>query len=296
LTLQQQIPISVFDFGAAEDVISVVIPFYEDSKISTHVAPFITAVLKPLLASYLVNEVLMIDDGSPDSVEIPSHDKIRLFRLPHRGLGNARNFGIEHSISRYVLILDSDIILTPELINCFLETIVKRKCAIACVDHVDPYVQTVWSTCESRYWRWNEERKDKNWLSCGCMLLDKDKLGSLRFVESGDEDTLFSKATLHLSRQTLRAVASHVFDWTLKTLAWKAYRGGERVARSQWNGLHHGLKSFLKSPFHGLRLAIHYKYGPLIFYTVWKAFWYWRGWSSWHLRTSWIWDLKKQVY
>lgn len=75
-------------------------------------------------------EVLLIDDGSTDSsidiarAFIQNKSNYKLFKLPHTGVSNARNFGLNLVKSEYVIFLDGDDILLP---NYFQELIKRLK-------------------------------------------------------------------------------------------------------------------------------------------------------------------------
>ena len=91
------------------DLISLIVPFY-------NVEQYIERCIKSLLSqSYSNIEVLLIDDCSPDnSVKIAKEyakkdKRIKILQYKNnRGLGGARNYGIEKAKGEYILFVDSD--------------------------------------------------------------------------------------------------------------------------------------------------------------------------------------------
>ncbi len=91
------------------ELISLIVPFY-------NVEQYIERCIKSLLTqSYSNIEVLLIDDCSPDnSVEIAKEyakkdKRIKILQYKNnRGLGGARNYGIEKAKGEYILFVDSD--------------------------------------------------------------------------------------------------------------------------------------------------------------------------------------------
>lgn len=59
-------------------------------------------------------ELLLVDDGSTDKSRLiadeyaAKHACIRCFHKPNGGLSDARNFGLQHAVGRYVTFVDSD--------------------------------------------------------------------------------------------------------------------------------------------------------------------------------------------
>ena len=68
-------------------------------------------------------EVILINDGSPDDSQIiaeaycKDRSNIKIIRQNNKGLGGARNTGIEHGTGDYLLFLDSDDWLMPNALS-----------------------------------------------------------------------------------------------------------------------------------------------------------------------------------
>ena len=98
--------------------VSVVIPCYGQAE-------YLTEAVESVVGQTYANwEIVIVDDGSPDDTArvaealIARHSdrRIRLIRQPNAGLAAARNAGIATSAGRYILPLDADDVLMPELL------------------------------------------------------------------------------------------------------------------------------------------------------------------------------------
>ena len=90
------------------DLVSIIIPVYNSSK---YLEETIKSIGKQTYNNY---EAIFIDDGSCDnSVEIiekykAQNSKIRLIKIEHKGVSEARNIGIREAKGRFLTFLDSD--------------------------------------------------------------------------------------------------------------------------------------------------------------------------------------------
>lgn len=108
--------------------LSIIVPFY-------NVEPFIETCLRSLYKQGLAMddfEVVAVDDCSPDgSRKIveglqKEYENLQLLTLPqNRKLGGARNAGVDIAKGDYVLYVDSDDYLLPNVLLCLLEQIEK---------------------------------------------------------------------------------------------------------------------------------------------------------------------------
>ncbi len=96
--------------------ISVIIPVY-------NVEAFIDECLQSVVAQTLrPREVLIVNDGTPDnSREIcrryaEEHDWITIIDQENKGLSEARNTGIDHASGRYIVFIDSDDYIAPDML------------------------------------------------------------------------------------------------------------------------------------------------------------------------------------
>lgn len=88
--------------------LSIIIPIY-------NVADSLRRCVDSVLAQCISDcELLLVDDGSTDESGAiadeyaAKHANIRSFHKPNGGLSDARNFGLQHVVGRYVTFVDSD--------------------------------------------------------------------------------------------------------------------------------------------------------------------------------------------
>lgn len=108
-----------------ETMISVIIPVY---KVEKYIDQCIQSVL---LQTYTQWELILVDDGSPDSSgEIcerysQSDDRIKVIHKKNGGLSDARNVALDMIKGKYVTFVDSDDYISPvyldEMINCIIK-------------------------------------------------------------------------------------------------------------------------------------------------------------------------------
>ena len=104
--------------------LSIIIPIY---KVEQYLPTCLDSAILPGREDY---EIIAVDDGSPDrSGQIAEEYAARygaLIRVIHqenRGLGGARNTGIEHARGEYLLFLDSDDSLSPGALQEMLDAL-----------------------------------------------------------------------------------------------------------------------------------------------------------------------------
>jgi glycosyltransferase involved in cell wall biosynthesis len=93
--------------------VSVIVPAYRAA------ATLPRAVASILAQSRPVQEILVVDDGSPEDPApalAPFSERVRLLRKPNGGAASARNFGIDHATGELVAFLDADDYWEPDKI------------------------------------------------------------------------------------------------------------------------------------------------------------------------------------
>lgn len=114
--------------------VSVIIPAYNEAK-------RILSVLNTALKSPLVNEVIVIDDGSKDGtsnlVKKIKNKKLKLFILKkNKGKSNAMKYGLKKAKEEYILFLDADLIgLQKEDLNKIILPVLNKKVNITLCLH-----------------------------------------------------------------------------------------------------------------------------------------------------------------
>ncbi|MCX8738336.1 glycosyltransferase [Gilliamella sp. B2824] len=99
--------------------LSIIIPCY-------NVENYIKDCLDSLISqSYVSKEVICIDDGSTDNTisilekYASCYEFIKIYKQTNQGVSAARNKGIELATGEYILFIDSDDILNPDLLKYF---------------------------------------------------------------------------------------------------------------------------------------------------------------------------------
>lgn len=114
--------------------ISVVIPVY---NVEDYLAKCVDSVLAQDFQDY---EVILVNDGSTDgSLKIAQeyergHEKVRLISQENKGLGGARNTGIENACGEYICFFDSDDYIAPNTLSVISETIDQENSDIIVFD------------------------------------------------------------------------------------------------------------------------------------------------------------------
>lgn len=91
-----------------EDLISVIVPVY---KVEQYLDRCIQSILNQ---SYQNFELLLVDDGSPDSSPeicdsyLSKDKRVRVYHKKNGGLSSARNYGLDHCFGQYIAFIDSD--------------------------------------------------------------------------------------------------------------------------------------------------------------------------------------------
>lgn len=95
------------------DLVSIVIPCYNQA----HYLP--DAIESALNQTYPNIEVIVVNDGSPDNTSeiVKKYLKVKLVEQKNKGLSGARNAGIKKAKGKYILPLDSDDKIHPEMVS-----------------------------------------------------------------------------------------------------------------------------------------------------------------------------------
>lgn len=104
-------------------MISIIVPFYGVEK---YIIQCIESVKSQTYTDF---ECLLIDDESPDSsyelavAAIEGDSRFQIIRQKNKGLGGARNTGLEHATGDYVVFLDSDDFLESSALEVLLDSL-----------------------------------------------------------------------------------------------------------------------------------------------------------------------------
>jgi glycosyltransferase involved in cell wall biosynthesis len=102
-----------------QPLVSIIIPCYKQA------AYLPEAVASAVAQTYPCREIVIVDDGSPDETSAVARaligrydgEKIRLLVGPNSGLGSARNAGIRTAKGHYLVPLDADDTLSPDMLS-----------------------------------------------------------------------------------------------------------------------------------------------------------------------------------
>lgn len=117
-------------------MISVIVPIY---KVEKYLRRCVDSILNQ---SYTDFELLLIDDGSPDSCPqicdeyARRDDRVRVFHKPNGGLSDARNYGIDRMKGDYVSFIDSDDYVGPDYLKILMDLISEYAVPVAAVTHL----------------------------------------------------------------------------------------------------------------------------------------------------------------
>lgn len=117
--------------------ISIIVPVY---KVEKYLQQCIESVLAQ---SYKNFELLLINDGSPDSSGIicdkyaVKDARIKVFHKENGGVSSARNLGLQNMTGEWVCFLDSDDWWEPTFLQNFIELAEDGKCDIAMQGYIE---------------------------------------------------------------------------------------------------------------------------------------------------------------
>ncbi len=98
-------------------LISIIIPVY---KVEAYLRKCLDSVVQQDLTEC---EIIVVDDGSPDACPAicdeyaQRFDTIRVIHKPNGGLSSARNAGIAQAKGKYIMLIDSDDYLEPDVLT-----------------------------------------------------------------------------------------------------------------------------------------------------------------------------------
>ncbi|MGN0314992.1 MAG: glycosyltransferase [Fusicatenibacter sp.] len=112
-------------------MVSIIVPVYNIEK---YLDDCIDSILKQV---YQKIEVVLVDDGSDDGSsekcdEWKKRDgRIKVIHQNNQGLSAARNAGIKEAEGEYILFVDGDDVIHPQMVELLFDTVIKHGCKIA---------------------------------------------------------------------------------------------------------------------------------------------------------------------
>ena len=115
-----------YNLGDKTSFVSVIVPVYKVEK-------YLDECVRSILAQTYRNiEVILVDDGSPDSCPqlcdawVKADGRVRVVHKPNGGLSSARNAGIDVAKGDYLMFIDSDDVIKPEMVEEMLASLLSR--------------------------------------------------------------------------------------------------------------------------------------------------------------------------
>lgn len=118
--------------------VSIIVPVYGVEK-------YIVKCMDSLVnQSFKDIEIIVVNDGTKDkSIELIKKNfddnRIKIFNKENGGIADARNFGIKHVNSEYVLFVDPDDFIDKDMVKDMYETMISEKTDFAICDYYKYY-------------------------------------------------------------------------------------------------------------------------------------------------------------
>lgn len=125
------------DLGKESGLVSIVIPAYNYAEFLPY------AIESALNQTYPDVEVIVVDDGSTDGTDRVAESyrtRIQYVQQENQGLSAARNSGIRQAKGKYLVFLDSDDILKPEMVEISLREIQNLNSNFAVLAHLPEFI------------------------------------------------------------------------------------------------------------------------------------------------------------
>ena len=121
-----------YNLGDKTSFVSVIVPVYKVEK-------YLDECVRSILAQTYRNiEVILVDDGSPDSCPqlcdawVKADGRVRVVHKPNGGLSSARNAGIDVAKGDYLMFIDSDDVIKPEMVEEMLASLLRNDAEVCC--------------------------------------------------------------------------------------------------------------------------------------------------------------------
>ncbi|MGE0449780.1 MAG: glycosyltransferase family 2 protein [Vicinamibacterales bacterium] len=128
-------------------LVSVVIPVF-------NAAQYLPQALESVLAQACPSlQLIVVDDGSEDGAAdavAPFLDRVEYVRQPHRGIGAARNAGVERARGRLIAFLDADDLFTPHKLQVQLQHLEAHPDVDLVFGHVEEFISDELDEVERR--------------------------------------------------------------------------------------------------------------------------------------------------
>lgn len=117
--------------------LSIIIPIYNASS-------YLHSCLDSLLSQPIQDfELILVDDGSTDNsasicgAYVAKDERIKILHEPHKGVAHSRQLGLEQARGEYILYVDADDRVAPEMIADMYWTAINEKADIVICDYLE---------------------------------------------------------------------------------------------------------------------------------------------------------------
>ena len=206
--------------------VSIIVPVY---KVEKYIKRCLDSIINQ---TYKNLEIILVDDGSPDNCpqicdEYALKDiRIKVIHKDNGGLSDARNVGIDIASGEYIMFVDSDDYIEPQMIEVLYKALVDNSATISIcnfkyitddsdvvVDNEDLPIHNGFITgkellsdiCfKNKYWYW---------VVAVCKLYKKDLFNNLRFPigKFHEDEFVFHKIILKCDK--IACVASPMYNY-----------------------------------------------------------------------------------
>lgn len=122
------------------ELVSIIIPF-------CNAKPYLEKCLDGIISQTYPNlEILLIDDGSTDGSAELSDDlakkdtRITVIHSPNLGVSNARNIGIRESKGEFIVFVDSDDLVEPDMVQVYVEHMIRYDVDLVVSSFYEHYI------------------------------------------------------------------------------------------------------------------------------------------------------------
>ena len=172
-------------------LISVIVPIY---KVEKYLDRCVESIVNQTFSDI---EIILVDDGSPDNCgkmcdEWAKKDaRIKAFHKENGGLSDARNFGIEHSTAEFLIFIDSDDFIEPQMLEVLYGLITEHGADVAVCGLYNCYKSGRFARCTDDNIIVCDGKKALEYVLIGdrmsveapTKLIKREVLGDLRFLK-----------------------------------------------------------------------------------------------------------------
>ena len=179
---------------------SIIVPAYNESQWLTKT---LLVLKKAMAASSLTGEIIVCDNNSTDdTAELAREQGATVVFEPVNQISRARNTGARSANGKYLIFVDADTLISPELLGDALERLQSGRCCgggtVVRFDQQITYLQEKGLAG----WTWLSKTLK---LASGCFIFchrqDFEKIGGFSEAVYASEEIWFSKQLRHLGKK-----------------------------------------------------------------------------------------------